>query len=334
MLYFNTELPPVKAGGNVSRRLKGFLLVWVFSSLLFLFSACGSADEGEPEEGALQSVDFSGMFGGSESSDSEDFSRADVGEDELPGEEIPEYTPQDNTGGEMPGENTGEFDIAAELEAVEAQADLLEQKLQDVYTQLDMNEVAADTYQLWDDELNSIWNRLKDILSEEEMTRLTQEEREWIRYKEAETKAVSAPFEGGSMQSLIVSSKEAEFTRERVYELAAYLGEKTGQQVPALSKNDYSGLYVDKMETDEIYSQLELTHLKYNSYQADISLYRLAALSGIAVADGDTLYFEAANPRVKGEIAVGGTGAVLTVTESEFEYLKPGYVFEFSSDSD
>ena len=78
-------------------------------------------------------------------------------------------------------------------------------------------------YKLWDDELNSIWGRLKEKLDKETMEALTLEEKEWIKYKEAEVKKAGAEWEGGSMQPMIESDMASTLTRERVYVLAAYL---------------------------------------------------------------------------------------------------------------
>ena len=86
-----------------------------------------------------------------------------------------------------------------------------------------MNETSAKLYKLWDDELNVIWNRLKENLDDEKMKSLTGEEREWISYKEKEIKAAGSEYEGGSMQALVENDKGAELTKERVYELEKLL---------------------------------------------------------------------------------------------------------------
>ena len=55
------------------------------------------------------------------------------------------------------------------------------------------------------------------------MEKLTSEQRAWIREKEAAAKDAGAPYEGGSMQSMVISQKAAELTKERVYQLLEYL---------------------------------------------------------------------------------------------------------------
>ena len=95
-------------------------------------------------------------------------------------------------------------------------------------------------------------------------------------------------------------------------------------------KDDYSGSYVDRQGTAEIYNNLDLTYLEDESYQATIGIFRLAQLDGVAKVDGETLSFEDEVYKVKGIIIVQDNKAVLTITESGFEYINPGDAFEFS----
>ena len=64
---------------------------------------------------------------------------------------------------------------------------------------------------------------LKQSKDSKEMEKLTSEQRAWIREKEAAAKDAGAPYEGGSMQSMVISQKAAELTKERVYQLLEYL---------------------------------------------------------------------------------------------------------------
>lgn len=237
--------------------------------------------------------------------------------------------PEETVPAETAIQEPEEFDIAAELEQAEEQAKLLEEKLQSVSAQADLNVTSQEIYELWDKELNLFWKKLQEALSEEEMSALVAEEREWIAFKEAEAEAAGSEFEGGSLYALIVYQKEAELTRERVYELAVYLAEKTGQTLEIQAIDDYSGSYVDRQGTENIYSELDLKYLENGVYEAEISLYRLTTLDGTAKTDGDKLTFEDAAIQIKGEITLQETGAVLTVTESEFADINPGDVFEF-----
>lgn len=93
----------------------------------------------------------------------------------------------------------------------------------DPLTQLDYNEKTQNLYEMWDSDLNAIWNDLKDILDAETFEELLSEQREWITWKEAEIKKAGADYEGGSMQPMVMNQKAAELTKIRVYELLEYL---------------------------------------------------------------------------------------------------------------
>lgn len=86
-----------------------------------------------------------------------------------------------------------------------------------------MNYLSAELYSLWDDELNSIWKRLKNTLDSGTMDQLMQEERRWVAEKQKQVEAVGKEWAGGTGQMSAENLKEAELTQERVYELAEYL---------------------------------------------------------------------------------------------------------------
>lgn len=122
---------------------------------------------------------------------------------------------------EVHAEGASIDDELAEIEAKEAD---LENKLQkEAVTQLDMNMISNDIFYLWDEELNSIWVRLKEKLDGDTMEALLTEQLAWIEEKKAAVQAAGAEYEGGSIQPLIMNNKAAELTKERVYELAEYL---------------------------------------------------------------------------------------------------------------
>lgn len=115
-------------------------------------------------------------------------------------------------------------DIDAELSALEEEAQKINNQLQSgELSQGDMNQLSYELYQLWDNELNSLWNRLKEKLDADAMKQLTEEEREWIQWKDKEVETAGLEAEGGSLQPLLENDKAAELTRDRVYELAEKL---------------------------------------------------------------------------------------------------------------
>lgn len=113
--------------------------------------------------------------------------------------------------------------VDEELKYVEEQEAILEEKLQNITSQMEMNQISYEIYQLWDDELNAIWKTLKEVLDSEKMEKLTVEQREWITYKEKEINAAGAEFGQGTMRSAIENSEGTDLTKKRIYELVEYL---------------------------------------------------------------------------------------------------------------
>lgn len=83
-------------------------------------------------------------------------------------------------------ENT-EANIIAEVAEIEKKAKEMNDRLKNEdLNQSEMNFLAKDIYQLWDDEINKIWKYLKDTLDKDEMNKLTSLQMEWITKKENE----------------------------------------------------------------------------------------------------------------------------------------------------
>ena len=118
------------------------------------------------------------------------------------------------------------IDIQGMLETAEEEAFALHKKLSEdpSLKQSDMNELSHEIYQIWDDLLNELWAVLNNTLDEKTMHNLLEEQRAWITMKETEVKQASEAYTGGSMAPLVSNQKAAELTKERVYELADYLG--------------------------------------------------------------------------------------------------------------
>lgn len=91
--------------------------------------------------------------------------------------------------------------------------------------QQEMNQLTAQWYQLWDDELNSLWSRLSDELDSETKAEMLEEQRAWIKRKEENVKGAGAAAFGGSLQPQLENSTAEEMTRARVYILAGYLAD-------------------------------------------------------------------------------------------------------------
>lgn len=98
------------------------------------------------------------------------------------------------------------------------------------YTQVEMNEECYEEYQLWDDELNSLWEQIKVTLDESTYTSLLDEQRAWLQRKTFHVRACGSEAAGGSMQPMLESSGAAEITRVRCYLLAKVLADARGEQ--------------------------------------------------------------------------------------------------------
>lgn len=112
--------------------------------------------------------------------------------------------------------------MADELAEIEQKEKKLTEGIESM-SQQDMNRTYEEIYTLWDDELNSIWKRIKERIDEERMKELTKEEKDWIEYKEARVKRAGEEFLDGSAQPMAEYSVAARLTKERVYELAEML---------------------------------------------------------------------------------------------------------------
>lgn len=91
--------------------------------------------------------------------------------------------------------------------------------------QQEMNQLTAQWYQLWDEELNSLWSRLSDELDAETKATVLDEQRAWIKRKEENVKGAGAAAFGGSLQPQLENSTAEEMTRARAYILAGYLAD-------------------------------------------------------------------------------------------------------------
>ena len=123
-----------------------------------------------------------------------------------------------------PAARQGQYEaVRMEINGAEEQTAALNRRMQAAQTQTELNELAGQKFQVWDNELNSVWKRLENTLSKDAMDRLRAEERTWISQKEKAMQQEAAAFGGGSMASMAYAEKGTELTRARVYVLAEYL---------------------------------------------------------------------------------------------------------------
>lgn len=115
------------------------------------------------------------------------------------------------------------YPIDDEIDTILQKAKKLEQKLDGNLSQNEMNLISYELYELWDNELNSMWKRMKEIVDPDEMKMVLKEQRKWIKEKEQKVKEAEEEIGGGSLLPFVKNQRATEYTRIRVYELAKYL---------------------------------------------------------------------------------------------------------------
>ncbi|MDZ5129031.1 lysozyme inhibitor LprI family protein [Clostridium perfringens] len=86
-------------------------------------------------------------------------------------------------------------------------------------TQAGMNGISGEQAKLYDDELNEIYDYLKQNLSKEKAKELEKSEMAWIKEKESNIAEIKKQYEGGSVTPLMVNSEVAKESKERCYYL-------------------------------------------------------------------------------------------------------------------
>lgn len=123
-----------------------------------------------------------------------------------------------------------EESIQDEMARVEKESLEYENTLKNGMTQLEMNQTSGQWYHLWDDELNSLWNRLSAELDTDTKQKVLEEQRAWIKRKEQNVRGEGFQGLGGSIQPLLENSTAEEVTRARAYTLAGYLAKERGEE--------------------------------------------------------------------------------------------------------
>ena len=86
-------------------------------------------------------------------------------------------------------------------------------------TQAGMNGISGEQAKLYDNELNEIYDYLKQNLSKEKAKELEKSEMAWIKEKESNIAEIKKQYEGGSVTPLMVNSEVAKESKERCYYL-------------------------------------------------------------------------------------------------------------------
>ena len=113
------------------------------------------------------------------------------------------------------------YDIEADIEELERkEAELVEKSNADGVTQSEMNMYASQIYELWDNELNQIWDMLSDYMTETEFEELKIIQNELIKERDKQMEEAAAENGGGSLAPMLKATTGAELTKEKVLELA------------------------------------------------------------------------------------------------------------------
>ena len=111
-------------------------------------------------------------------------------------------------------------DLDDYMTSIKEQADNIKSSLsEEELIQSEMNIKSQELYELWDEALNNLWGKLEKKLSEEDFSKLQDEQRTWIAEKEKSVEEAGKDVEGGSLYSMVVNMEAARITEERVYEL-------------------------------------------------------------------------------------------------------------------
>ncbi len=95
--------------------------------------------------------------------------------------------------------------------------------LTEATTTAEMVEYSARKYELSDTCLNKIWHLIRYNVEEDRYNEILEEQREWIKEKEAAAEEASAEYNGGSFATVAYNDTLASLTIERCEELIEYL---------------------------------------------------------------------------------------------------------------
>lgn len=215
-------------------------------TLSICLSACGKNGAERTVSENLTTVSTSDTAGVNEKATEDASVEEDVFKEDVSEEEMASLS--DTSDDDDHEEGTIEKELA-EIEQKDAGKKEL---LSRAKTQGDINRNTEDRYELWDDELTSIWNRLSDEKKEE----LEVDKNRWEKQLKANGVAARIEYLNGAMAVSEEISNKKNMTRKRVYELAAYLAEEKGEsfEIPEKVKED-----IESRDTklDDVFKEFE-----------------------------------------------------------------------------
>lgn len=143
-------------------------------------------------------------------------------------EEAPSDTIEINqeNGQEEPVSQVGEISNKEEylqrLSDTKAEIDQFKETDSSTYA---LKKVANDKWRIWDELLNEIYGVLQEQLPKDQMDRLREEQRNWIKYRDETALEASLKFKGSTQEHLEYVTVLARLTEERCHELVeGYMG--------------------------------------------------------------------------------------------------------------
>ena len=132
----------------------------------------------------------------------------------------------------LTGSRTREYKVSLIVDYRKRLEDLDTQILKMREEETDSNvysiKTSAETeLKLWEGELNSIYNALMEMLSQEDAAKLASEQQEWLKNRDARA-AESSGRNSGSMEGISYAAALVSLTRDRAYELAGRYEEANG----------------------------------------------------------------------------------------------------------
>jgi len=202
------------------------ILMVIFSIVLFVLVACGNSTDklNAKQNNQLSNTNSTRNADGNKDASLENSTSEDAGDTKKNDQE---NTSNSTSANSNDGESLKSSNSDAEI--TKSKKDEYLKKLNEMEeldkneevktTMVEMVEQQAERGKTWDKELNEIYGVLKEQLSTEEMDKLREEQRNWIKRRDEITKEVSLKYEGGTMESLEFLATIASLTRERCYEL-------------------------------------------------------------------------------------------------------------------
>ena len=87
-----------------------------------------------------------------------------------------------------------------------------------------MRNTTNEAREMWEAEMNKVYNRLMSKLTQKQQTALREAQRNWLKFRDAENKVISETIasKDGTMFQLIATGNGMQLVRERTLNLLAY----------------------------------------------------------------------------------------------------------------